>query len=76
MPYRPKEPGEHYGLIVAATKAKVRQNPDVRRVLLSTGDLVLRPDHHQEKDAPAAWKYYEILTDIRRELTGERLPGR
>jgi predicted NAD-dependent protein-ADP-ribosyltransferase YbiA (DUF1768 family) len=68
MPYRPAEPGEHYRLIVAATWAKVLQNPDVRRVLLSTGDLVLRPDHHQEPDAPAAWRYYEILTNIRREL--------
>ena len=68
MEYRPAEPGEHYRLIVAATWAKVLQNADVRRVLLSTGDLVLRPDHHQEPDAPAAWRYYEILTDIRRDL--------
>jgi predicted NAD-dependent protein-ADP-ribosyltransferase YbiA (DUF1768 family) len=73
MPYRPKEPGEHYRLIVEATWAKVRQNTDVRRVLLSTGDLVLRPDHHQEADSPAAWRYYEILMEIRRELrAGER----
>ena len=68
MEYRPAEPGEHYRLIVAATWAKVLQNADVRRVLLSTGDLVLRPDHHQEADAPAAWRYYEILMEIRREL--------
>lgn len=66
--YRPKEPGEHYRLIVAATRAKVAQNADVRRVLLATGDLVLRPDHHQEADAPAAWRYYDILMGIRAEL--------
>jgi len=60
--------GEHYLLIVAATREKVRQNPEVERVLLSTGDLVLKPDHHQEPNAPAAWRYYEILTDIRSEL--------
>ncbi len=66
--YRPKVPGEHYRLIVAATWEKVRQNPDVRRVLLSTGDLVLKPDHHQEPNAPAAWRYYEILTAIRTAL--------
>ncbi len=60
--------GEHYRLIVEATREKVRQNPEVERVLLSTGDLVLKPDHHQEPDAPAAWRYYEILSDIRREL--------
>ena len=66
--YRPATPGEHYRLIVAATWEKVRQNPDVKRVLLSTGSLVLKPDHHQESDAPAAWRYYEILTEIRSTL--------
>jgi predicted NAD-dependent protein-ADP-ribosyltransferase YbiA (DUF1768 family) len=72
MPYRPAEPGEHYRLIVAATREKVRQNPEVQRVLLSTGDLVLKPDHHQEPDPPAAWRYYEILMDIRGELQDSR----
>ena len=43
----PAEPGEHYDLIVEATREKVRQNPEVKRVLLATGDLVLKPDHHQ-----------------------------
>jgi predicted NAD-dependent protein-ADP-ribosyltransferase YbiA (DUF1768 family) len=66
--YRPAEPGEHYRLIVEATWAKVRQNPDVQRVLLSTGDLILKPDHRQETNAPAAWKYFEILMQIRWEL--------
>jgi hypothetical protein len=66
--YRPASPGEHCRLIVAATREKVRQNPDVKKVLLATGDLVLKPDHHQEPNAPAAWRYYEILTAIRAEL--------
>jgi predicted NAD-dependent protein-ADP-ribosyltransferase YbiA (DUF1768 family) len=66
--YRPSEPGEHYQLIVEATWEKVRQNPNVKQVLLSTGDLVLRPDHRQEPNAPAAWRYFEILTDIRNRL--------
>ena len=66
--YRPKQPGEQYRLIVEATRAKVEQNPEVKRVLLATGDLVLKPDHRQEPDAPAAWRYYEILTAIRSEL--------
>ncbi len=69
MEYRPVKPGEHYKLIVAATRAKVEQNPEVKRVLLATGDLVLKPDHHQEPDAPAAWRYYEILTTIRTEAS-------
>lgn len=66
--YRPKSPGEHYRLIVAATRAKVSQNPEVKKVLLATGDLILKPDHHQEPNPPAAWRYYEILTQIRTEL--------
>jgi len=68
--YRPTKPGEHYRLIVAATWEKVRQNPEVQRVLLSTGKLVLKPDHHQEPGAPAAWQYYQILTEIRSKLQG------
>lgn len=68
MPYRPAKPGEHYRLIVEATREKVRQNPEVQRVLLATGNLVLKPDHHQPADAAAAWRYYEILTQIRDEL--------
>jgi predicted NAD-dependent protein-ADP-ribosyltransferase YbiA (DUF1768 family) len=66
--YRPAQPGEHYRLIVEATRAKVQQNPEVQKVLLATGDLVLKPDHHQEANAPAAWRYHEILTQIRSEL--------
>jgi predicted NAD-dependent protein-ADP-ribosyltransferase YbiA (DUF1768 family) len=70
--YRPAEPGEHYRLIVEATREKVKQNPRVQEVLLATGDLILRPDHHQERGAPAAWRYYEILTKIRSELQQDR----
>ena len=66
--YRPAKPGAHYDLIVRATGQKVRQNPEVMNVLLSTGDLILKPDHHQEPNAPAAWRYFEILTTIRAEL--------
>jgi predicted NAD-dependent protein-ADP-ribosyltransferase YbiA (DUF1768 family) len=66
--YKPSIPGRHYELIVEATKAKVRQNPEVKKVLLATGDLVLKPDHHQEPDAPAAWRYFDILMKIRTEL--------
>jgi hypothetical protein len=68
MDYKPATPGDHYKLIVEATREKVRQNPEVQKVLLATGDLILKPDHHQEPDAPAAWHYYEILTMIRTEL--------
>ena len=52
--YRPARPGAHYNLIVAATREKVAQNPEVRKCLFATGDLSLKPDHHQEPNAPAA----------------------
>jgi predicted NAD-dependent protein-ADP-ribosyltransferase YbiA (DUF1768 family) len=68
MKYWTPEKGEHYDVIVQATWEKVRQNANVRDVLLSTGDLILRPDHHQPPDAPPAWRYYEILMLIRAEL--------
>jgi predicted NAD-dependent protein-ADP-ribosyltransferase YbiA (DUF1768 family) len=74
--YKPATPGEHYRLIVAATWEKVRQNPKVREVLLATGDLALKPDHHQEPDAPAAWRYYEILMQIRAAIQREQQPQR
>jgi predicted NAD-dependent protein-ADP-ribosyltransferase YbiA (DUF1768 family) len=70
--YRSKTFGDHYLLIVAATREKVRQNPEVKKVLLATGDLVLKPDHHGEPDAPAEWRYYEILTRIRSDLQRSR----
>lgn len=72
--YKPPVPGEHYRLIVEATREKVRQNPEVRKVLLATGDLVLKPDHHQEPGAPAAWRYDEILTKIRTDLQRQKNP--
>src|SRR5215813_1593327 len=66
--YRSQTPKQHYRLIVAATWAKVLQNPEVKRVLLATGNLVLRPDHHPKPNSPPEWRYYEILTTIRTRL--------
>jgi peptidoglycan/xylan/chitin deacetylase (PgdA/CDA1 family) len=68
FPYRPAKPGRHYELIVAAMRAKLEQNPEVRRVLMATGDLVLKPDHHQEENPPAAWRYFDIWMELRAEL--------
>ena len=61
----------HYEIIEAATRAKLRQNPEVEAVLRATGDLILRPDHLTEPDAPAAWRYNEIWMKIRSELAVE-----
>lgn len=68
FPYWSKEKGEHYKLIVAAMRAKLEQNPRVKEILLSTGDLVLRPDHYQEPDPPAEWQYFRIWMELRSEL--------
>jgi predicted NAD-dependent protein-ADP-ribosyltransferase YbiA (DUF1768 family) len=66
--YRSAKRGEHYRLIVEATREKVKQNPEVKRVLLATGDLILKPDHYGESNAPPEWRYYQILMMIRKEL--------
>ena len=68
MEYRPAVAGEHYRLIVEAMRAKADQNAEVRRVLLATGNLVLRPDHKQEPGAGKAWDYCGIWMEIRAEL--------
>lgn len=39
MPYRSMTSGEHYRSIVEAIRAKLAQNPEVRRILLATGLL-------------------------------------
>jgi predicted NAD-dependent protein-ADP-ribosyltransferase YbiA (DUF1768 family) len=72
--YRFAGQGEYYRLIEAATREKVRQNPEVKKVLLATGNLILKPDHYQEPDPPAAWRYFEILTRIRTDLRAGREP--
>lgn len=60
--------GEFYRLILAAEWEKLKQNPKVKEVLLKTGDLKLRPDHHQEPTVAPAWRYHEIWMEIRSQL--------
>jgi len=69
FPYRSLQKGRHYQLIVDAMWAKVHQNPEVKKVLLSTGNLILKPDHHGEHNPPPEWLYYEMWMQIRREFT-------
>lgn len=68
FPYKSLKPGEHYRLIVEAMRAKLEQNAEVKRILLGTGDLILKPDHHGEPDPPSEWKYYDIWMQIRSDL--------
>jgi predicted NAD-dependent protein-ADP-ribosyltransferase YbiA (DUF1768 family) len=66
--YWSHEHGEHYRLMVEAMRAKLEQNPKVKETLVSTGDLILRPDHFQEENPPDEWKYFQIWMDLRHEL--------
>jgi predicted NAD-dependent protein-ADP-ribosyltransferase YbiA (DUF1768 family) len=71
MEYWTQKKGEHYQLVVSAMRAKLEQNPVVRETLLRTGDLILRADHFEPKDAPPSWGYYNIWMEIRAELRNE-----
>lgn len=66
--YRTSSKGEHYQLILRAMRAKLKQNPEVAKVLISTQDLKLRPDHQVGENDPPAWRYYDIWMEIREEL--------
>ena len=72
MTYRTPAKGAHHDLIVAAMRAKLEQNPEVARTLLSTGDLVFRADRSHEPDVSPAWRYDEIWMAIRSELKAQR----
>lgn len=68
FPYRDKTRGRHYQLIREAMVEKMRQNPEVKKILLSTGELNLLPDHKIKDNDPPAWKYFNIWMEIRSEL--------
>ncbi|MDC1175007.1 NADAR family protein [Bacteriovoracaceae bacterium] len=74
MTYRTSKKGEHYKVIRAMMVEKVKQNPEVRKILLATGDLKLLPDHKVSPSSPPAWKYYDIYTEFRELLkSGKKL---
>lgn len=68
MTYCSLEKGLHYQLIKLAMMEKLKQNPEVKRILKATGTLILRPDHHSEGCQAPEWKYYELWMEIRSEL--------
>lgn len=67
--YKGKDQDRHFDLISAATLCKVQQNKQVAEVLFRTRGLQLLPDHHQSPDSPRAWRYFEIMMDLRRNLS-------
>ena len=66
--YREMGNSPFYELIEKITREKIRQHPSLKRLLLATGDLKLRPDHKQRAGDPKAWRYYDIYMKIREEL--------
>ena len=67
LPYRVTHKGKHYKIIRRAMIAKLAQNPEVKKILLSTGSLKLRPDHKQE-NVPPAWMYATIWMELRSKI--------
>jgi|GEM_PF-762358 phosphoserine phosphatase/predicted NAD-dependent protein-ADP-ribosyltransferase YbiA (DUF1768 family) len=65
LEYKGADADAHYTLIRRAMSAKLKQNPRVLRLLLSTGDLTLRPDHHPSPHRTRAYEYHRIWMDLR-----------
>lgn len=57
--------------IVAATRAKLEQNPAVKALLLRTRGLKLRMDHHIEETFPA-YQTAQILMQFREEFSAPK----
>jgi predicted NAD-dependent protein-ADP-ribosyltransferase YbiA (DUF1768 family) len=71
MTYCSIEPGLHYQIIKRAMWEKIKQNPEVKKILLMTGDLILRPDHHDEGCQAPEWRYFDVWMEIRSELQSQ-----
>lgn len=71
MVYRTQDKGDHYQLILRASWEKIKQNPEVKKLLLQTGNLILLPDHKVSENNPPAWSYYDIYMLIRSELVAD-----
>jgi hypothetical protein len=73
MTYKEEGESPFYKLIVQVMGAKLEQNPQVKNVLLETGDLTLKPDHFDADAATLrAWQYYAIWTQFRSSLEAKK----
>lgn len=55
----------HYKIIKEVIIEKVKQNPEIFKLLMKTKGLKLMPDHKLGKNRPKAYFYHKILMDIR-----------
>lgn len=58
----------HYEIIFKASENKVLQNPNLKKLLLSTAGLTFFPDHKQHANPTPAYLYHKIYQDIRESL--------
>jgi hypothetical protein len=68
MVYRTSKKGNHYKLILRATRAKLAQNEKVQKILKQTGNLILIADHKVKPTDPPAWMYYKIWMMLRNRI--------
>jgi predicted NAD-dependent protein-ADP-ribosyltransferase YbiA (DUF1768 family) len=69
--YRGTEQEKYYDIIYRASRAKLEANPDIKALLLRTGNLKLLPDHHQNAGDPPAYRYFEIYMKLRSEYQSQ-----
>lgn len=55
----------HYKIISRAIEEKVKQNPEILKLLMKTKGLKLIPDHTQDPSSPPSYFYHKILMKIR-----------
>lgn len=67
LEYRGKDQDKFYDIIFRASRAKLENNPDIKALLLKTGNLKLLPDHPQKPTDPPSYRYYEIYMKLRSE---------
>lgn len=71
--YNGKDQQVHYELILKACREKLKANPELIKLLLSTGNLTFLADHHQKPDSPPAYFYHEIYMRLRAELVSAEI---
>lgn len=68
LEYNGADQEKYYQLILRACRAKLAQNPELKALLLRTGNLTFMADHQQKPDSLPAYKYHEIYFKLREEL--------
>ena len=65
--YRGKDQDKFYDIIFRASRAKLENNPQIKALLLKTGNLKLLPDHTQKPTDPPSYRYFDIYMKLRSE---------